>query len=276
MYVLRVDQSDSVYSSFSFPPPPFSPFFPHPLTTLLSVSSILSSPFPSHPPFLSPQYRLHEYRNSCAFVQCVHGVHTTIYWHLSLLLSLPLPTVILRLFFHLLRLFYLFLYFFLYLLEAIRLAVVPTMPSVAPNTIKMELMAMMSLGGLTPSFFACFCKALMYMMGGKTNIILLPNTPPATEPTTPMSVNLEARKDIRMSSNEDILLIPPMAGNLLTAWETNQFLIDKNISGKLANTDVPKANLASVPKGSFWEKEFSAKDADFGPNKTNPNATVPM
>lgn len=46
----------------------------------------------------------------------------------------------------------------------------------------------------------------------------------------------------------------------------NQFRIDKNIKGKLANTEAPNVNLEIVPKGSFGENEFNAKDFEFAPN----------
>ena len=152
----------------------------------------------------------------------------------------------------------------------------PIAPNNPPATIKIEFKTITNRGAFSPSALAFFCRALMYMIGGNTNIILDPNTPPATLPTTPMSVNLEARKEIRRSRSEAIRFIPPILGTLCTAWFTNQFLILKKIKGKEANTDVPKANRAKVPKGSLGEKEFKANEAELVPNKVRPRAMVPM
>ena len=163
-----------------------------------------------------------------------------------------------------------------YAFDAKMLAVVPTIPSTAPITINTELIAIVLEGAFVPSCLAFICKALMYIIGGKTNIMLDPSTPPATEPTTPMSVNFEARRDMSTSSRVAIRFTPPICGMFLTACVTNQLRMERNIRGKLASTDVPKANLARVPRGSRGEKELRAKEADLEPNSLRPRATVPM
>lgn len=153
---------------------------------------------------------------------------------------------------------------------------VPKMPMSAPQRSSAALTASRGSGTRLPSFRASKISARVYMMGGKMNIILEPKIAPETEPTTPMSVYLEASNETKSRSAADtpfVLLTKSRAalfGNLFvmpSTRATNQFRMDKKISGKLAKTEEPKAMRARVPRGSLVENEFKANDADWGPKR---------
>ena len=118
----------------------------------------------------------------------------------------------------------------------------------------------------------------IYMTGGKINIILDPNTAPAMEPTKPISLHCVAIKLIPINNIAVILCTVPTPLitllPLLLAFNTNQFLIARKISGKLANTEVPKATLDIVPKLSVLENPFSAKPGACTPNILSVKYTV--
>ena len=91
-------------------------------------------------------------------------------------------------------------------------------------------------------------------MGGKIKAMATPSVAPDKEPTKLISLKRVVNKAIRVSKTEDVRLTPPSAGIFLAAREINQFLMAINMRGKLASTDAPNDNLATIASGSLGDR----------------------
>jgi hypothetical protein len=113
------------------------------------------------------------------------------------------------------------------------------------------------------------------MIGGNTNIMEVPSTPPDILATIPRSFTTVAKPHIN-NSNKPATFSRVLLGINGIMRFTNQSLMAKNTNGNDASTDVPNASRAMNAKGSLALKLLRAKLCELDPKSFNARLTVPI